>query len=487
MRNRFLALIALTMCACMLFGCAAPAPAATDAAQPAAEPAAPASAPAPAAEPAAEEEGKLYAFRIGCSDEAYRAENLIAATEMLNEQLAAEGSKDTVSLEYIVVDDFQSTITLWMQENNLPEFIAQTGGTVSDFYKAGAFVDVSYVVNDEVYSSKVTQNLRDMGKSGDEYSGVILDTECRFVIVYKPALQKLGWTDEQIESWKADARAGKITTKDLQDVAKQVVDAGICEYGITHRPNKGADWRYTFITWNHGEIPVNEQGQVVISRQNIIDFLTYWRENVQLGLTPYNHLTDFNWDMLEGDIWPNGKSFCWYGQIASKGDMMNAGGVSSDYVNENYFSIPLPVSKAGDRPVSGSNPYFYALTTASQADEKTAEYCRRILDNVLDPKLQLNSSLYETHLAITDETIALPEYQADAWMLDAAYLNDYMYCLPSNQYLSMYGNSQEMFDAIQMAELQANDPKGTSIEEITDDLIAKITFNMGDGNFVLVD
>ena len=435
----------------------------------------------------AQEEGQHYVFRIGCSSEAYRAENLMAAAEMLNEQLAAEGSKDTVEVVYDVVDDFAATLTLWMRENNLPEFIAQTKGTIADFYRAGALVDASYVVNDEVYSSKVAQNLRDMGIVDDGCPGIILDTEVRFVIVYKPALQKLGWTEEQIEAWKQDARDGKITIKDLQDVAKQVVDAGITEYGITHRPNKGADWRYTFITWCGGVIPVNEEGQVIVRKQNVVEFLTYWRENVQLGITPYNLLTDFNWGMLEGDIWPNGKSFCWYGQIGSKGDIVKEGGVTSEYVDENYFTIPNPVAHEGETPVGGGNPYFYALTTTSQKDEKTKEYCRRILDNVLDPELQLNSSLYETHLAITQETIDRPEYQADKWMLDASYMTKYMFLLPSIEALSKYGNSQEMFDAIQEAELMALDPKARSIEEIADDAIAKMTFNMGDGNFVIED
>ncbi len=429
--------------------------------------------------------GKHYTFRIGCSNEAWRAENLIAAAKMLNEQLASEGSKDTVSVEYEVVDDFANTFNLWIKEDNLPEFVARTSGDVAKFSKTGVIVDCSYVVNDEVYSSKVPKNLRDMGYFNGSYYGVILDTEVRFVIVYKPALQQLGWSEEQIEAWKNDARAGKITIKDLQDLAKQVVDAGICEYGITHRPNHGVDWENTFVTWNKGKVPMNDQGQVVINRQNIIDFLSYWRENVQMGITPYNHLTDFNWDILEGDIWPNGKAFCWYGQIATKADMMSAGGVTSEYVDENYFTIPNPVTTLGETPVGGSNPYYYALTTASQKDEKTKEYCRRILDNVLDPELQLNTSVRHTHLAITQETIEMPEYQNDAWMLDAEYMTPLMFKNPPNEYLMMFTDSQEFFDAIQRAEVEANDPNAASIEEITDELIKKITFNIGEGNYVL--
>lgn len=438
------------------------------------------------ADAASNEEGENYVIRVACNKETYRAENLMKAAELLNEELKKEGSKDTVSVEYIQMDDYHGSMALWMQENNLPEIVVNT--SIWKYYQTGAFVDASYVVNDEVYSEKVAQNLRDLAKNADgTYYAVIQDAECRFLIVYKPALVQLGWSEEQIEQWKQDARVGKVTTADLQSVAKQVVDAGICEYGILHRPNKGSDWRFTFITWNHGEIPVNEQGQVVISRQNIVDYLTYWRDNVQLGLTPYNHLTDFNWDMLEGDIWPNGKCFCWYGQVASKSDIMSAGGVTSEYVDENYFSIPLPVSKAGDTPASGSNPTFYGLSTSSQASEKMSEYCRRVLDLVLDPQIQLNSTLNVTHIAITDETSQLPEYQADVWMNDLTYINEYLFALPNNSYLDMYGNSQEMFDAIQQAELEASVDGAASIDEIVDSLIAKMTFNMGEGNYVLVD
>lgn len=434
------------------------------------------------------DEGENYVIRVACNKEKHRAENLMKAAEMLNEELKNEGSKDTVTVEYIQMDDYNSSMTLWMQENSLPEIVANTAGSIWKYYQVGAFVDATYVVTDEAYTSKVAKNLRDLAMDTDgTYYGVIQDAECRFVIVYKPALVQLGWSEEQIEQWKQDAREGKVTTADLQSVAKQVVDAGICEYGITHRPNKGSDWRFTFITWNHGEIPVNDQGQIVISRQNIVDYLTYWRENVQLGLTPYNHLTDFNWDMLEGDIWPNGKSFCWYGQVASKSDIMSSGGVTSEYVDENYFTIPLPVSKAGDTPVSGSNPYLYGLTTSSQASEKMSEYCRRVLDLVLDPELQLNSSLNVTHIAITEESAQLPEYQADAWMCDLSWINDYLFVLPNNTYLDMYGNSQEMFDAIQQAELEALEDGAASIDEIVDSLIAKMTFNMGEGNYALVD
>lgn len=428
-----------------------------------------------------------YVIRIACNKEKYRFEAVEKAAEKLNEQLKAEGSADTVTVEYVQMDDYGNSMTLWMKENTLPEIVVNSVNSIEKYYDVGAFVDVSYIVNDEVFTEKVPQNVRDMALKNGAYYAVMQDLDARFVIVYKPALVQLGWSEEQIEQWKNDARAGKITTKDLQDVAKQVVDAGICEYGITHRPNKGADWRFTFITWNHGEIPINEQGQIVISRQNIIEYLTYWRENVQMGLAPYNHLTDYNWDMLEGDMWPNGKSFCWYGHVDAKASMMEQTNLTSEEADANYFSIPNPVTREGDTPVSGVNPQSYGLTTSSQVNEKMSEYCRRLMDLVLDLDIQLQVSLNTTHIAVTTECSESEEYLADGWMSDLTYLTEYMFALPRSEYLSMYGNSQEMYDAIQQAEMEATKEGGASIEEITDSLIAKMTFNMGEGNYVLVD
>lgn len=72
-------------------------------------------------------------------------------------------------------------------------------------------------------------------------------------------------------------------------------------------------------------------------------------------------------------------------------------------------------------------------------------------------------------------------------MMDTAYLTELMFALPSSDILSMYGNSQEMFDAIQEAEVKALDPSARGVAAIADELIAKITFNMGRGNYVVVD
>ena len=479
--KKILAMLLVLVMALSMVACGAEeAPAATEAPK----------ADAPAATEAAGAEGQHYVLRVAATDEAWRPEAVIEAAKRLNAQLAEEGNPDTVEVEYEVVEDWNASFTLWAQEDDLPEIVCIKLGNAYKYAQAGYVVDAGYVVNDEVYTAKIPQNLRDMGMVDGTYYGIILDTETRFVTVNKNALIELGWSEDQIEAWKTDARAGKVTAADLQALAKQVVDAGICEYGITHRPNSGSDWQHTYVTWCHGEVPMNEQGQVIVDRQNLIDFMSFWRECVQMGITPYNHLTDFNWDMLEGDIWPNGKAFCWYGQIATKADCTNTG-LTAEEFDANFFSIPNPVTELGDTPYAGCSPYMFALTTASQVDEKTAEYVRRILDNVLDTDIQLTISLDHAHIAITEESANSPEYAADAWMQDNNYLTPYMgRYAPSPlkaDLQDMLADSKDFFAALQEAEVTALDPDARSIEEIVDELIETVTFNMGEGNYVLIE
>lgn len=484
MKKRVQSIVAILLCAVLLFatGCTAASggqdsqPNTTAAVNPETETEALASS----------EEGKVYNIRVAVGKQ-YCGEGVAKAGEVLNKQLEAEGSKDVVNVEFIVVESLIDSFTVWSRENNLPELGVDSITSLRDIVDAGYTIDNAFVVNDEAYS-EMDQAIRDQGQNyydHEKYDAVTFDTEFRMVMIYKPALQQLGWTEEQIEQWKQDARAGKITTADLQDVAKQIVDAGICEFGITHRPEKCADNRYFFITWTHGIVPTNEEGQVIIRKSEIRDYLTYWRTNVQLGLTPYNFMTDYNADMLYNDILPQGKAFAYYGHVEIKSRMMKGAGVTSEYVDENYFSIPAPVSRAGDQPVCGSNPRGITMTTAVENDPQLKEYCRRLMDCLLDDEVQLDLSLRSGHVAILPKTMETEEYKADKWMYDTDYVSDCIFSLPAIKSLTKYGHSQELYDAYQEAELKALDPNARSIDEIVDEVVELMTFNMDEGSYIV--
>ncbi|GAI40868.1 unnamed protein product [marine sediment metagenome] len=58
-------------------------------------------------------------------------------------------------------------------------------------------------------------------------------------------MRKLGYTDDEI--LKMLPPDGRTTLDKLAELAKEAVDAGLVEYGILHRPSKGAGFYATLL------------------------------------------------------------------------------------------------------------------------------------------------------------------------------------------------------------------------------------------------
>ena len=440
---------------------------------------------APKTEPASasatqEESGKTYHIRVMANNESgqERAMNVVLACEKLTEQLKAEGSKDIVEAEFVHADgDFSNKMALLDKTNDLPEIVLGNSGIITPFAESGFLIDASYVTNGEVYQREVEQRLLDMGLVGDTMYGVIQDIEIRPIWFFKASLEKLGFTEADMEALAVAAGNGEFTWEDLQALATRAKDAGLCVTAIQHRPTHGAEFRNMLVTANHGKIPY-EDGKVIINKQACVDMLSFLRKNVELGLTPAD-MTVTDWDVLEGDWMPNGGSFCWFGGIWNKGEIMAASGVTAEYVDESYFLIPLPVMTKGDPSVSMSQPQFYGLTKAAAVDEKMHEYCKRALEILLEPELQMNTTIASSHLAITKSMQGYEGYTSNEFLSKHTYMLKYSFTLPNDINLNRFlGDS--MCAAIQAAEM-TTDP----IDTIVDSWIAQATYEMDAGSYVI--
>ena len=430
--------------------------------------------------PAMAEEGKTYVIRVACDKEAPRFDNVLRAAERLTEQLKAEGSTDVVTAEYVLVtgDDFESNMAMWNKTGDLPEMFVHNMNYLTNFATNGFLIDVSDVVEGPVYSEKVDKNLRDMGIVDGTMYGVIQDIEVRPVWINRNYLVALGWSDEDIAALPGKVEAGEFTQADLQALAKEALDKGLCEYGILHRPSNGAEFdNIHIIQGGDGFFPYRD-GKVVNNRQTLLDFFGYLRENVEMGLTP-SDMTTFTWGSLEGDIWANGKCFAWYGGIWNKDDMMQKTNVTSEYVDDNYILILPPVKEAGNTPVTLSNPRFYGLTKQAAVDPQMHEYCKRVLEIILDPDIQIHTTVGSYHLAITKETEEYPEYAENKFLAREGYMLKHAFALPGDINLNQKYYKGDFYAAIQAAEM-TTDP----IEDIVDNFIAMVTYAIGEENMI---
>lgn len=429
--------------------------------------------------PVMADEGKTYVIRVACDKESPRADNVFRAADRLTEQLKAEGSTDVVTAEYILVpDDFENNMAMWDKTGDLPEMLVGNGSKIAKFAVNGFLIDVSDIVEGEVYSAKVEKNVRDMGLVNGTLYGVIQDMEVRPVWIFKPHLVSLGWSEEDIAALPGKVERGEFTQADLQALAKEAVDKGLCQYGIFHRPSNGAEFRNLHIIQGGDGFYPYRDGKVVSNRQTLLDFFGYLRQNVELGLTPAD-MTTVSWDAIEGDIWPNGKTFCWYGGIWNKDDIMKAANVSSDYIDENYVLILPPVKDAGNTPVTLSNPQFYGLTKQVAVDPQMHEYCKRVLEIILDPDIQMNTTIASSHLAITKETEEYPEYRDNTFLSRESYMLKYAFVLPGDVNVTDGYYAGEFYSAIQAAEM-TTDP----IEDIVDYYLETVTYAIGAENII---
>ena len=429
--------------------------------------------------PQPDSEGKTYVIRIACDDEAVRAENVQRAADRLTEQLAAEGSKDVVTTEYIVVtrEELPNNMAMWNQTGDLPELICRSYRDMVTFAEAGFLAEADNVAASEAYQ-KVYSNLLELGKHNGHYYGLIQDSDARPVWINKNHLKALGWTDAQINELPGKVERGEFTQKDLQVLAKEVVDKGISEWGIMHRPTWGAEFINMHVI--NGAVPFKD-GKVAIQRSAMKNFLTFLRENVENGLCPAE-ITTFGWDPIEGDLQPNQKTFCWYGVISNKYDLMTVAGVSPEFVDETFILTLPPVANVGDRPVTLISPLFYCMTTAVDADPKMREYTERVLQIVLDPDIQMHSTVETYHMAITPEIAAYPEYQENTFLATYSYLMEYATLLQGSDSLHGIFYADDFFAAVQATEMSDK-----SIDTIVDEFISNVTYKIGEGNYILED
>ncbi|MGI6078272.1 MAG: ABC transporter substrate-binding protein [Fastidiosipilaceae bacterium] len=423
------------------------------------------------------EDGNTYHIRVACNDEAPRAENIILAAERLNEQLKAEGSSDVVTAEYILVDDKEkaNNLTMWDKTGDMPELVVGNPVDVVRFADAGFIVDNDELMAGEAYQ-KVFPNLRDMGLYNDHYYGVIQDIEARPVWFFKNHLLSLGWTEEDIAAFPDKVLNGEFTQNDLQNLAKEAVDKDICEWGIIHRPTNGAEFRMMAII--NGADSYRD-GKVVIQKDALMNFFTFLRENVEMGLCPPD-ITTYGWDPVEGDMQPNGKTLCWYGGVWNKYDMIVAGGVTPEYVDENFIMTLPPVVNEGDTPVTLSGPHFYMVTTAGAEDPQMREYVDRVLELVLDPDIQMHTTIETSHLAMTQETADYPEYKEDEFLNSATYMVDYAMIQEGNTDMFDYLYGDETF----FAAIQATEMTDEPVEDIVDRFIEDVKFKIGEGGYI---
>jgi inositol-phosphate transport system substrate-binding protein len=388
-----------------------------------------------------------------------RVENLVKASEKLNEELKEEGKNTEVKVETSSFDgsweDYAKQFMLAFKAKKEPDIYATGHENI------GWLADGNYILSlDELKDSKeysdVFPVLWDSVTYKEQIWGAMQDTEARPVFFNKDILKKIGWTDEQINDLPELVKNGEFTLDDMTKVAEEATAKGAAEYGILHRPVAGPDFQV--LSYNFGgKVYDPDTNQLVLDKKAVLKQLNYYNDIATKKLIPEN-LTATEWNNVHKMI-VNGKTLFYYGGVWNVFNWTQdnfhdeLGKVDANWVNEHFGMMLIPAAEKGGDPITLSHPFVY--TVSSQTEHP--ELVKRLLELVADPELQTEHNVNTSHLPITKGGAEHPDYKADVTLGKVAYMSDYTTFLPNHEGYPKYSNA--LFTAIQAVELGKKTPE----------------------------
>lgn len=405
-----------------------------------------------------------------------RVDNLVKAAEKLNEELKAEGNKMEVKVETKSFDgswdDSVKQFMLASKSKKAPDIFAIGHEYVGMLSNGKYILPLDDLKNSQAYSD-LFPVLWDSVTYQGKIWGIPQDTEARPVFYNKGILKKLGWTDQQINDLPEKVKTGEFTLDDMTKVAEEAKSKALAQHGVVHRPTDGPDFQA--MAYNFGaQLYDADANKIVFDKQAVQKQLQYYYDLAQKKLLPDN-LTTMEFKNVH-KIVVNEKTLFYYGGIwnvnnwAADAYHDTIGKVDAKWVNERFGMMLIPAAEKGGKPVTLSHPIVYTVSSGT----KHPDMVNRLLELVVDPKLQTEHNIKTFHLPITKAAAEDPTYKADATLGGVAYMSEYTTFLPNHESFNKYSSS--IYKAIQAVELGKQTP-----ESALKDLEIQLKNDLGDG------
>src|SRR5215471_1115095 len=203
-----------------------------------------------------------------------RAQNLVRAVERLNASLPDV----TIHLELEEppskswADETQRLMRAFAAGEG-PDIYASAHEFIGQFAKAGHALALDDLIKTapDTYNDFFPSIWKAVKVQGKVYA-IPQDTDDRMLYFRVDRLKQFGWSDAQIKALPDRIQRGEFTMADMAQVAKQVKDKSLVEWGFYHRPTRGPDY-YQLIMAYGGRLQDEPSGKLVLSRAATLEFL----------------------------------------------------------------------------------------------------------------------------------------------------------------------------------------------------------------------
>ena len=290
-----------------------------------------------------------------------KAENLELAANQLNQMLESMGSpvRVKVSVEFSALKwgPFADKFYIDFKAGNAPDITnlrwdpkLADGGFIIPVDK---YINMWWDLNYYDFYSNLWEGVTWKGKIW----GVPNDICPAGVWYRKDVLRKLGYTDDEI--LKMLPLDGRTTLDKLAELAKEAVDAGLVEYGILHRPSKGAGFYATLLEF--GVRCYNpDTGNLVLDESALSKYYEWHADMVKKGVIQPEPPS---WKTIHATF-AEGKTFCTLAShVGTPGEWKAKYGLTDEALENDLGFLPFPPSVKDGKPISVHEFAPYMITS----------------------------------------------------------------------------------------------------------------------------
>lgn len=376
-----------------------------------------------------------------------RAQNLVRAVERLNKVLPDV----TIHLELEEppspswADETQRLMRSFAAGEG-PDIYATAHEFIGQFAKAGHALALDDLITrfPDTYSDFFPSIWQSVKVRGKVYA-IPQDTDDRMLYFRVDRLKQFGWSDAQIKDLPERIRRGDFTLSNMAEVAKQVKEKGVVEWGFYHRPTRGPDY-YQLILAYGGRLQDEKTGKLILSRRATLEFLTLLHDLVYTYKATPASMTNTPWRSVHGGFGGEGKVLFWLGgSWNAAGYMQDYGVPAGDFFNRMNWGL-VPGGAKGNKALTLSHPIVYVVSARSS--EK--ELAFRVVTEASSADLNATHALHSFNLPVRKAVTQIPAFKSNVWLSRATELLDFTTFIPNHEDWGKY--DQIVYEAMQAVE-----------------------------------
>ncbi len=428
--------------------------------------------------PALAEDISVTVWAGGSNDsDSYRIDAIAMAADILEREAAILGEELNITVEgrrdFSGWEEFKQSVTLASEAGTAPTIVVTSHLDIAPWSQAGYIVPVEdYVDLDAWPLTDVYPNLMEIASFDGIQWGIPQDAESRPFFFWRETLEKLGYSEDDIDALPEKVAAGEYTLADMLADATRAVEEGIVEegYGFYPRNNNGPDYAQFYQSFG-GELIDPESGKLIFDRQAMTDFYQFFADAADAGVVRRTHLG------MDGNQWyrevANGKAAFWHGGTWHYGRYETEG--NDDFWGTIQFSL-IPQGNENGRPNTITHPLVYLVM--DQEDDRIEEVAAQLVAIATEPRINTLHAIQSNHLAVAQSQADIDLYRSSRWASEAT---EVLLGSANSQpnHLNYGAFSEAMYRGLEAAWTGSQ-----SVEEAVAEVEAQLTTTIGDALIV---